>query len=95
MKKFTILSVLIFALTAQAAFASFTDIPSDYKFYEAIHWMQKNAVVQGYPDGTFGVNQKVNRAEILKMLYETMGTVDYDFMVKIPFKDVSSTEWYS
>lgn len=94
MKKFFILSVLISTLLSQTAFASFSDVSSDYKFFKAINWMEKNGVVEGYADGTFGLNQKVNRAEFLKILYETMGTTNYDYSVTVPFTDVFAGDWY-
>lgn len=95
MKKFLAGGILIFALLSQSAFASFTDVPSNYKFFTSISWMEKNGVVQGYEDGTFGINKNVNRAEFLKMLYETMGTTSFNESVSLPFSDVPADAWYT
>ncbi|MDP2642742.1 MAG: S-layer homology domain-containing protein [Candidatus Peregrinibacteria bacterium] len=94
MKKFLVFGVLIFALLSQSVFASFTDVPSDYKFFKSIDWMEKNGVVEGYGDGNFGVDQLVSRAEFLKMLYGAMGTVTFDYAGKVPFTDVFAGDWY-
>jgi len=66
-----LLSFLI--LSTQTAFAQFADVNSNFHQSESINWLQNQKVVQGYSDNTFRPEAPVNRAEFLKMLYETIG----------------------
>lgn len=85
--------VLMFLMTSSVAFASFVDVPDDYYSVNSINWMQEQGVVEGYSDGTFRPENKVNRAEFLKMLYETVGMNGQE--VQFSFPDVPESEWYS
>ena len=60
---------LIRILTPLPAFAqSFKDVPADHDAYEAVEFLKTANVISGYEDGTFRPNQKVNRAESLKLI---------------------------
>ncbi len=53
-----------------SVWASFPDIfNSPYK--ESIDYLQTNGVVSGYPDGSFGPDRNISRAEILKIILES------------------------
>src|SRR3989338_5314906 len=93
MKKITMLIPFLILGMSQTAFAGFPDVPSDHENYDAILYLQEAGVVQGYPDGTFQPDKEVNRAEFLKMLYETTGMVGYDDALSFP--DVPANEWYT
>ncbi len=55
----------------------FSDVPSYNSVnYDAIKYLKDNDIVEGYADGTFKPNQKINRAEFVKILMEI---VLYDF----------------
>lgn len=41
-----------------------------YKYRESISFLYDNGVVQWYPNGTFGPNLEINRAEIIKIILE-------------------------
>lgn len=90
MKK--ILPLLIFLNFITTTFASFTDVAKDFHQYEAINWLQQQGVVQGYKDGSFQPEKPVNRAEFLKMLYETKGMEGFE--IDLPFPDVRNNAWY-
>lgn len=96
MKKFLVLSFVMFAIFSQTSFASFNDVPTDHPYSKAINWLQANGVIKGYEDGTFKPDQPVNRAEFLKMLYWTKG-IGEPVVVKptYPFADVKGGEWYA
>lgn len=83
------LSQLVFA----SPYAYFSDVTSTHYNATAINWLAANGVVQGYSDGTFRPDSQINRAEFLKMLYETIGMVGYD-STELRFIDVPSSEWY-
>ncbi len=48
----------------------FNDVSLKHKNVKAIHYLQDNKVVVGYEDGTFKPEQKINRAEFLKIVME-------------------------
>jgi hypothetical protein len=93
MKKLTCGFIVVMFLSQNIAFASFKDVSVDYYLYNSINWLEEQGVVQGYSDGTFKPNNKVNRAEFLKMLYETVGMENHKSA--IPFSDFKANEWYS
>ncbi|MFC1616400.1 S-layer homology domain-containing protein [Patescibacteria group bacterium] len=92
MKKFVILLVTFFSFSI-TAFAAFSDVPNDHHYATSIYWLSDQGVVEGYEDGTFKPEQNVNRAEFLKMLYETIGMAGFE--VDLPFPDVPDDEWYT
>ncbi len=94
MKKVLILIVML-AISFPSTFAYFSDVNESTEFSTYINWLKDQGVVQGYADGTFGVYKNINRAEFLKMLYETTFLIDSaSFPTKNPFKDVPANEWY-
>lgn len=93
MKKYLLLGLVAALTMSQIAFASFTDVSTSNFYYQSINWLQDNGVVEGYSDGTFRPLQNVNRAEFLKMLYETIGMTDR--YVDLNFPDVPENEWYT
>ncbi len=85
----TVLSILIFG---NSVFANFTDVKENTSYRKAIMWMYNSGIIEGYPDGTFQPDQCVNRAEFLKMLFETFDTeLNTDAEL---FKDTPKGEWY-
>jgi len=71
----------------------FTDVPAGNPNYVAIQYLVDKKIINGYSDGTFKPNVKVNRAEALKIILE--GIDENLSKGKMPFKDVKSDEWYS
>ncbi len=51
-------------------------------------------MTEGKADGTFGVNDKCTRAQIVTFLYRAAGSPDVAATVKNPFTDVSSKSPY-
>jgi len=95
MKKYLFLIALLTILSIPTASAQFTDVEQTHSYYNAINWLQTQGVVEGYDDGTFKADQNVNRAEFLKMLYESAGTLPDASVVTINFPDVPANEWYT
>ena len=67
------------------------------KDYEG-HWAQatiekwlNEGRVSGYPDGSYKPDNKVTRAEFVKMVN---GIIDYSKMSDITYKDVAQGQWY-
>lgn len=93
MKKFLILTILFFSFGNVVTAASFPDVSENHINYEAIEYLKEKGVVNGYPDGTFGPDNPVNRAEAMKMMTLAFST-PIDGTYEIIFPDVKSDAWY-
>lgn len=87
--------VLILSLAVQSAvFAThLTDIDG-HDNQAAIEFLEENDVIDGNPDGTYLPDTGINRAEILKVLFEVSG----DFAEEPTedcFPDVPKDEWFA
>ncbi len=65
MRKTAYLLIVVFALLAAPAFAQgpFNDVPTDHWAYDAVNQLQKDGIIIGYPDGTFGGRRAMSRYE--------------------------------
>ena len=83
------------------AHADFVDVTWDNIDRDAILYLQQNGVVSGYADGSFGYDQAINRAEILKILIESKFQIDGSQTVVLNgfkescFEDVSASDWFT
>lgn len=76
--------------------AGFSDVKSDNEHCEAITWTKGAGIFSGYANGTFGINNPINRVELLKVISQSY------FKPESPepgsgnlgFKDVDVKEWY-
>lgn len=102
MKKLLAASFVFAVLISAGSFAasmaedqdpSFPDVPTNHENAQAIAWLKLTGVVQGYSDGTFKPDNKINRAEFLKMLYETIGMEGHN--PELSFPDVPADAWYT
>lgn len=69
----------------------FTDISKDHLYYNEIATAYHLGIISGYPDGTFGPDKELSRAQMAKILANA-----YKLELKkiqIPFKDVSPSHW--
>ncbi len=84
----------MFVFFTQSAFAAFIDVPQTHPNYQAINYMQRKGIIQGYEDNTFRPDQNVVRAEAVKIilaaLYDSFDTVSEN-----PFPDVSTDQWFA
>ena len=62
-------SLLLMYSTGSRAATTFSDI-SGNQYRESIQYLYDHGVVQGYPNGTFGPDLAINRAEIMKIILE-------------------------
>jgi len=87
-------SLIILVLTIvsfSSALASFPDT-TNHKYSTAIDWVQADGIVSGYPDGTYGPDIVINRAEFTKIIVEA--TVGGTISGSNCFPDVGS-EWFA
>jgi len=65
MKKTAYMLVIAVLVLMAPAFAQgpFNDVPTDHWAYDAVNTLQKDGIVIGYPDGTFGGKRAMSRYE--------------------------------
>ncbi|MEG1500692.1 MAG: S-layer homology domain-containing protein, partial [Clostridiales bacterium] len=92
-----LIAVMVFGL-ATSAFA-YTDTKDlDAKIQDAITKLSALDVVNGYPDGSFGVNKDISRSEFAKVACNLAGLGDAADNLKgtkSRFKDVPANQWYT
>jgi S-layer family protein len=86
-----ILGLLLIIMSTGQAFASFPDT-ANHKYSTAIDWVQADGIVSGYPDGTYGPDLVINRAEFTKIVVEA--TVGGTKTGSNCFPDVKN-EWFA
>jgi hypothetical protein len=69
--------------------ASFSDMNASLWYNKAVASMAKGNYVTGYPNGTFGGNKKITRAEFVAIAARFMDAKDGT----VTFTDVSSSNW--
>jgi len=73
----------------------FWDVYENSPYCEAIAWAEENGVFEGYPDGSFGQYDFINRVETLKVVLNAFGVpVLHDDYSTLGFKDVTPGAWY-
>ncbi len=94
-KLFTLGFATLFLLTAcseASAAEMFSDI-SSHPYKNAIEYIADKGIVEGYADGTYKPDAKINRAELLKIILES-NNIDTSNNQKNCFPDVT-TDWYA
>jgi hypothetical protein len=84
-------------VTAAPAFAaqSFSDVPQKHYAYDAVEYLKQKGMMDGYKDGTFKPDQKVNRAEALKMIVTPFLTDASGSVSSAPYADVAAGDWFA
>lgn len=74
---------------------AFSDVPSSHPYAQAIQWGKESGILNGYPDGTFGPDKTVNRAEFLKIVLGAQGSDVTSASNPTGFRDVDESAWYT
>lgn len=95
MKKFilSLIFVTLFGLPVYAA-GSYPDVAEDYENFKAIEFLDEREVVAGYPDGTFGPENLVNRAEAMKIITVAFGLPLEEVEYEGAYPDVDKEAWF-
>lgn len=96
--KLSIASLLLTLSMSSAAFASFKDVDKTETYQKGIEYLQELGIVNGYPDGTYGPETDVNRAEMLKIVLGAVGVTDEDLDLhknEECFADVPKDAWFT
>lgn len=77
---------------------AYSDVPADSEYYEHIAKATAMGWVQGYPDGSFGVDRLLTRAEAAAMINRATGrTADAGYVdgeISVPlFTDIFAEHW--
>lgn len=99
-KKIVGLGILGLMVAGQVALASFPDVDKDFPYYDAINYGQQKGIIAGYPDTSFKPDNKINRAEFVKIViganYKAADINACDTNSSgMHFSDTSDSEWYS
>lgn len=78
--------------------SSFSDVPSDQWFANAVAWAQQNGIMNGYPNNTFGANDPITRQDFAVVLYHYSSQQQLDTSTRAnlnSYRDVSSVASYA
>jgi carboxyl-terminal processing protease len=88
----TLFFIFILPYTANA---SFTDVPSAHRQYEAITSLENQGILRGYSDNTFRPDEYINRAAFLKVVFAGIGFSPDSGNHETIFSDVPEDSWFS
>lgn len=77
---------------SRAVFFDQSSIAPEYR--DAVLFLKDQRVVEGYPDGSFGPRNLLNRAEFLKIILEARGDFAFEGSSSC-FPDVQSDQWFA
>lgn len=102
MKKFFVVSSFlgIFLTGSSLVFATFTDVKESDFYFASIDFLDDEDIVNGYQDGSFGYENFLNRAEMLKIVVTSKFlNQDKSFLNEYNgaecFDDVLPNQWYT
>jgi len=87
--------LLAVAPLAHAQEQSFTDLPPDHPVYAAAEYLKSQGIISGYDDGTFRPENKVNRAEALKLIIAPL--VPQEQLAQVTstvYEDIEQEAWF-
>ena len=91
---FAAVSVMAEETETQAAETTmFPDVLKSAKYANAVEVLNKLSIINGYPDGTFGPEKNVTRAEFAAILLRTLGMDQNLAPLEAPFPDVPTDFW--
>lgn len=72
----------------------FSDLIEGDAYYQAVSYLKRQGVVEGYSDQTFRPNRAVSRVEALKLIFAGLN-LEVVEGVALEFKDTDSSAWYA
>jgi len=73
---------------------SFTDVPPGREEFTAVEDLQRRGILEGRPDGSFGPDSPVNRAEAVTIVVRAVANVRNLPHFSKCFPDVRSDDWF-
>jgi len=74
--------------------SSFSDVPYSHPYSTSISFLESYGIIEGYEDGTYKPDSKINRAEFLKIALEAT-KVELDNATPTGFTDIDESAWYA
>lgn len=89
-----LLSISVTSVSAAGA-VSFSDVPSDHTYSNAITNLAAEGILNGFEDGTFKPDDPVTRAQFTKIICyaQNAGTLVYSPAERAKFPDVDPNHW--
>lgn len=84
---------MLLTLGVTASAAEFPDVPAGSTYAQAVQWASQQGYIQGYNDGSFGVDDNVTRAQLSAVLYRAAGSPAASGTARFP--DVAATAYYA
>lgn len=81
---------IVFTMANTGLASSFSDMRGHWADKYATE-IEKDSIIQGYPDGTFRPETLVTRGEYYRMVNQSLGVVKTS---EIKFSDVKNKDWY-
>lgn len=78
--------------------ANFTDVQESNNFFDAINYLKENKIVQGYKDGSYQPEKKINRGEFTKIIiaaYFDETEIKNCDVNQLKFSDLPKDQWFS
>ena len=95
MKRSLAISVILSLLLPMqivVAASQFSDVSDSYIYDTGIQYLYDNDVIDGYPDGSFRPSGNINRAELTKIVIESLGITPEGGSC---FPDVPESQWFN
>lgn len=74
---------------------SYSDVSRSAWYNNAISTLSNIGIINGYPDGTFGPDRTITRAELTKIAVSFFDYADKNIRYNGQFSDVTGTEWHA
>ena len=88
-------AVGFFIFTKNPVAAVFPDVSPESSNFIAIETLREKGILSGRGDGSFAPDEKINRAEILKIVFAGAGISPAGVPAENPFADVPKLEWFA
>ncbi len=82
------------ALHGSAEEYLFTDVKADSSLFDALAYLKKHGVIDGYEDNTFRADNQLTRAELVKLIVNAKKQYPLALNYSNCFKDVK-TQWFA
>ncbi|WP_026701899.1 S-layer homology domain-containing protein [Salibacterium aidingense] len=73
---------------------SFSDVSNDYWASESIQRLADQGIINGYPDGTYGPGEEINRGQVAELLVNAFD-LDVDQDAESSFEDLNDESYYT
>jgi len=90
-------SALILSFLLANSVLAFSDVNENHIYYNSINYVEEQGIVEGYSNGQFKPDKKINRAEMMKIIVEAFYDGDYSQAEEDTdcFLDLDKSAWYS